>query len=150
MGEARRRGAKAKSPKGPRPAPTIAAKDLRDGEWVLTDPPGEPGMLFALNAGEAASADDREWFEAHPERSHRIRPCIAGEWPPAFADRFTHTAVRQIRRGQRYRLPLWAEGELGKGEAAAAAIFRLLVEQTEATMGRPMPPLREQPAMEDA
>jgi hypothetical protein len=74
---------------------------------------------------DQASEEDRVWFEAHPTRSHRVRPFIPGETPEADPIPPTHVAVRQVKPGIRVRLPLWLEGEPGPGEFAARRLFEL-------------------------
>ena len=48
--------------------------------------------------------DDHAWFAAHPERSFRLRRIYANEYPPEFFAS-THVIVRQIKPGNRDKLP---------------------------------------------
>jgi hypothetical protein len=94
----------------------------------MTAPPVPDAWGDAL---EAASEDDRLWFEAHPHRQHRIRPYRPGEWPchmPATHLGWHHfTAVRQVAPGVRMRLSFQAEGQPASGEHAASRIFQLVL-----------------------
>jgi len=91
----------------------------------------------AVDALEAASEDDRLWFEAHPHRQHRIRPYMPGEGPPGHPDpvpRPGHglfVAVRQVKPGIRMRLSFDAEGEPATGEYAASRRVALLLERNQ-------------------
>ena len=59
-------------------------------------------------AMEAASDDDRLWFDARPRRRHRIRPLIPGELPLCGIPGEGRWIIvtRNIRPGVRVRLPL--------------------------------------------
>jgi hypothetical protein len=77
---------------------------------------------------EAASEDDRAWFEAHPERSYRVRPHISGEWPDGALNRLPqgqgwYTVVHQVSPGVRMRLPISLHAEPEPGERAASRLF---------------------------
>lgn len=60
-------------------------------------------------------ADDAAWFQAHPDRSHRLRGLLPGElesFPPDAApsaglpdDHEIQIVIRQIQPGQRIRVP---------------------------------------------
>jgi hypothetical protein len=84
-----------------------------------------------LDAIDAASEDDRLWFEAHPRRQHRIRPYRPGEGPPGYETPQPRlgwrwfVVVRQLRAGVRMRLSFQAEGQPATGEHAAARIFQI-------------------------
>ncbi|WP_043367504.1 hypothetical protein [Belnapia sp. F-4-1] len=87
----------------------------------------------AVDALEAASEDDRLWFEAHPHRQHRIRPYKPGEGLPGHPDpaplpgHGLFVAVRQVQPGMRVRLSFYAEGEPATGEYAASRRVTLLL-----------------------
>jgi hypothetical protein len=87
----------------------------------------------AIDAIDAASEDDRLWFEAHPRRQHRIRPYRPGEGPPDHQMPEPRlgwrwfVVVRQIRAGVRMRLSFQAEGQPATGEHAASRIFQLVL-----------------------
>jgi hypothetical protein len=49
------------------------------------------------------SADDRDWFAAHPGRRCRIRPARDGESPIAGVVANEHVIVLQIKPGTRFR-----------------------------------------------
>lgn len=55
-------------------------------------------------ASDAASEDDRQWFEAHPKAKARVRPCVFGEIPTPHRE--YPVLVRQIKPGMRMREPL--------------------------------------------
>jgi hypothetical protein len=65
-------------------------------------------------------ADDRQWFEAHPTRSHRFRGLFPGEMAAAIAEQtaevipppsgFSAVIVRQLEPGTRRRVPVGANG----------------------------------------
>ncbi len=59
-------------------------------------------------------ADDAAWFQAHPDRAHRLRPLLKGELEsfPAAAvptalpsDHEIQIVIRQVEPGQRIRMP---------------------------------------------
>jgi hypothetical protein len=81
-----------------------------------------------LAAGTPWSEDDRRWFEAHPERSHRLRGAFFGEWPE---DEKWHTVIRQTAPGSCQRLPIRLPDPCPEGEApeaAAWALFDVVIE----------------------
>jgi hypothetical protein len=90
-----------------------------------------PSQEMAFGPPDALwSADDRRWFGRNPNRSHRLRAALPGEWP----DGSSHTIVRQGAPGQRVRLPITASEPLPADdapEAAAWALFDLVVEHRE-------------------
>jgi hypothetical protein len=73
-----------------------------------------------ISTGTAWGEDDRAWFEAHPESSHRLRAALPGEWPEGGWDL---TVVRQLQPGERVRRPLRVEmlPDAPKDAAPAAA-----------------------------
>jgi hypothetical protein len=76
------------------------------------------------------SADDREWFARNPDRAHRLRAALPGEWPGGES----LTVIRQGKPGQRARLPITASAALPQDdapEAAAWAIFDLVIEHQQ-------------------
>jgi hypothetical protein len=105
--------------------------------WMRQIP--SQGIMFG--APDALwSADDREWFARNPDRAHRLRTALPGEWP----DGFTHTVVRQGEPGERARLPLTATEHLPEDdapEAAAWAMFDLVIEHRQRGSGEI--PMRE-------
>ena len=83
---------------------------------------------------QAASQDDAAWFEAHPNRSHRIRWSHKVELEEtvrpatASASSIPYTVVRQVRPGHRLQLSCWSASELTDTEALGHALFVLLLE----------------------
>ena len=83
------------------------------------------------------SRDDREWFQANRDRSHRVRPRFPNEWfvEPADAEGLDLdlVAVRQVEPGWRMRAPFelpaspWRERfrAAAETEAGAHALFDL-------------------------
>lgn len=59
-----------------------------------------PGLDMAVE--QSASKGDHRWFEAHPERSHRIRERIAGELGELLPT-CKHVVVVKIRPGKHAR-----------------------------------------------
>jgi hypothetical protein len=83
---------------------------------------------------EAASEDDRAWFEANPNRSFRARPQVPGEWPAGALSRLPHgqfwfTVINQVKPGVRMRLPISVEAEPDPDERAASVLFALATER---------------------
>jgi hypothetical protein len=80
------------------------------GMSIYLDPTSAAGAMVAkgapLSTGTAWGEDDRTWFAAHPERSHRLRAALPGEWPEGGWDL---TVVRQLQPGERVRQPLKRE-----------------------------------------
>jgi hypothetical protein len=67
--------------------------------------------------------DDRNWFEANPNRSHRVRPSFPGEFE---GDHELLVIVRQIEPGQRIRLVVNLEAPpIPDVESVAHALFDL-------------------------
>jgi hypothetical protein len=98
-------------------------------------------MYFAPQPPAPWAADDRDWFAAHPDRSHRLREAYPGEWP-AEAGNMLHAVVKQMQRGERLRLPITMTAGLLEGprgnwtaddlpEEAVWAIFDLTMEATK-------------------
>jgi hypothetical protein len=85
-----------------------------------------PGLSAdQIAATESASDDDRNWFNDHPDRQHRIRRGHFGE-VPAHPDYLTLIAVRQVTPGVRIRLSFYSASPLPTEElpeAIAAAAF---------------------------
>lgn len=69
--------------------------------------------------------DDRAWFAAHPDRSHRVREVIPGEFPMEAPDGFVgHVVVRQMQPGFRQRLGFaWSQRLDDPPEAWCHALF---------------------------
>lgn len=102
-----------------------------------------PSAGVRISILEPWLADDRRWFAAHPERTHRVRDAFPGE-----ARRGTHVVVRQIAPGARKRLaftpgpdlPVSTE-ELNRRDVFGWATFDLLSEA--AAKSRPnVPPAK--------
>lgn len=55
---------------------------------------------------DRVSAEDRDWFEAHPGEEYRMRPAVPGEFWPSDAAWITHVVVRQVLPGFRLRFPM--------------------------------------------
>lgn len=83
-----------------------------------------------IAATESASDDDRNWFNDHPDRHHRIRRGHFGE-VPAHPDYLTLIAVRQVTPGVRIRLSFYSTSPLPAEEVpeviAAAAFAQMLM-----------------------
>jgi hypothetical protein len=86
-------------------------------------------MYFVPKPAEVWSADDRDWFAAHPDRSHRLREAFPGEFSADFAN-CSHVVVEQMEPGARMRVPMSPELlEAGDPpEEAIWAIFELVRE----------------------
>ena len=97
-------------------------------------------VILAVHLPRSTSSwarDDREWFEANRDRSHRVRPRFPNEWlaEPADAEGLDlHlVAVRQIEPGMRTRVSFtlpaspWLERfrAAATTEAGAHALFDL-------------------------
>jgi hypothetical protein len=85
---------------------------------------------FAPDTPTPWSENDREWFEAHPDRSHRLRRAYLDEFP----EKVEHAVVRQLAPGQRVRVGLTVPPLLPQDEApeaAAWAIFDVVAESTQ-------------------
>jgi hypothetical protein len=87
--------------------------------------------------------DDREWFAAHPDRTHRVRPAFPGE-----VKQGTHVVVRQIAPSLRKRIPFSPRAdlpvsteELNRRDIFGWATFDLLSEA--AAQGRAVVPPAE-------
>lgn len=95
-------------------------------------------LYFRPRPSEPWAADDRDWFAAHPDRSHRLRAAYPGEWPPAQAT--PYTIVKQRRPGVRQRLGIRITAELLElgepPEEAVWAMFDLATEAAENGTGR--------------
>lgn len=60
-----------------------------------------------LTPMDFATHDDRRYFEAHPEATHRVRALVPDEFFPLIvADEYTHVLVTQLAPGLRARLPI--------------------------------------------
>src|SRR5260370_30668258 len=74
---------------------------------------------------EAASLDDRGWFDRHPGRKHRLRPGWPGE---LGAPSGAWVAIRQLEPGVRYRTPFHFRclpPVVEPGEGFAARVFEV-------------------------
>jgi hypothetical protein len=81
------------------------------------------------DAQSLAVSLDKDWFQSHPHRSHRIRRAIAGESPGVPPG--CYVAVRQVQPGFRLRLHFAAAAPLPQDEAPehiAHALYDLLQE----------------------
>ena len=82
--------------------------------------------------GVTTETDDREWFEANPDRNYRLRDYIEGETPiplKAKPGEKIAVAVRQIKPGMRQRsvLRLRADADIHlPSEQLAQAAFECL------------------------
>lgn len=73
------------------------------------------GFYSASQSDNAESwkADDREWFENHPGRTHRIRKEYPGEFPniehhSPYKSHVKACVVRQVEPGDRFKQPVSA------------------------------------------
>lgn len=75
------------------------------------------------------SEEDRQWFEAHPDRCHRIRTARPGEWDHLAGTAYcpVGTAIRQLEPGARLRVPigLLDESLCEAGEEEAHEVFSI-------------------------
>jgi hypothetical protein len=80
----------------------------------MIDPHMPDELAAILQNCVAASDDDRLWFERHPARNHRLRHPIGGEAELTRAGLpdsvIPLVAVRQLRAGERVRVPISAPG----------------------------------------
>lgn len=68
----------------------------------IVEPP--PEIAAAI---DRISADDREWFEAHPGVDERIRPAGPHEfWPHFDSATVKYVIVHQVWPGYRLKLPI--------------------------------------------
>jgi hypothetical protein len=70
-----------------------------------------PNAWVLAGTDEAGSRADSAWFQAHPYRSHRVRPLTRGErgafGAVSLGNReFTHAIVRQVEPGSRMKCPI--------------------------------------------
>jgi hypothetical protein len=87
-----------------------------DGSATISGHYFAPGKTPSdLDAQTLAVRLDREWFQSHPRRSHRIRRAIAGESPGVPPD--CYVAVRQMQPGLRLRRHFATAAPLPQGEA---------------------------------
>jgi hypothetical protein len=90
---------------------------------------------------QAASQDDDAWFEAHPNRTHRVRrphEIELSETRPATgtpASALPYVIVRQVQPGFRLRMLIWSVIEVPDAEATGHALFDLSIRQP---LGRPL------------
>jgi hypothetical protein len=87
-------------------------------------------VYLAHDAATPWAEDDCMWFEAHPDRSHRLRRA----YPEEFPEKVEHAVVRQLAPGQRYRIGLTVPPALPQDEApeaAAWAIFDVVAESIQ-------------------
>jgi hypothetical protein len=85
--------------------------------------------------------DDAEWFEARPDRSHRLREPFDGEvdatfggrLPPAPPGHRVVIIIRQVEPGRRVRLPFFANNEVPvpDDEQILHGLFDSIGQQTE-------------------
>jgi hypothetical protein len=91
-------------------------------EWIFA-----LGIYLIVDQPEPAHVrDDREWFEQHPRRTHRLRPAH----PSEAAARWV--AVRQVRPGYRHRVGFDPPFDPPDLEAYAHALFDLIAEAAQA------------------
>jgi hypothetical protein len=72
----------------------------------------DPAKTTLSTSETAWKADDAEWFEQNPKRTHRLRKPLDGEFPTSVLDGRPHghhltVVVRQVRPGMRVRVPFW-------------------------------------------
>jgi hypothetical protein len=84
-----------------------------DGQAIIRRAGLPPGRAKLFTQGTAWKADDAAWFDAHPDRSHRLRELIGDEaavsgfrMEQQMPERHEmQVLVRQIEPGKRARLP---------------------------------------------
>ncbi len=87
-------------------------------------------LPHVIAACEAASAADRAWFKANPDRSHRIRRAFFGE-TPQHPDLLGFVVVRQVALGVRVRALYLRQPPSPPHEATedeAASLFRKIMD----------------------
>jgi hypothetical protein len=108
---------------------------------------GMPGRPLPVLSDGPWKKDDAAWFNAHPNRSHRIRTPYPGEFKgkkfPPFDPPPTHefqVLVRQVEPGQRVKLVFCRnmEVELPDVEAILHAIFDIEASSSDGDKGRPI------------
>jgi len=70
----------------------------------------DPDRTIIYMEASPWKSDDANWFEANPDRTHRLRPSFDGEFPPETFGNIrpgnrTSVIVRQVEPGRRIRLP---------------------------------------------
>jgi hypothetical protein len=70
-----------------------------------------PNARVLAGTDEEGSRGDSAWFQAHPNRSHRVRALTRGEREAfqavSLSDAaFTHAIVRQVEPGSRMKCPI--------------------------------------------
>jgi len=107
---------------------------------VIEIPCYSPSAPGASDAEVLARKLDRLWFQANPDRHHRIRRAIDGELPEATAA--DYVVIRQVRPGVRIRWAFLPDKPLPAGEApedVAEALFDTIVEdRARCELGRPL------------
>ncbi|WP_156373199.1 hypothetical protein [Pseudorhodoferax sp. Leaf267] len=83
-----------------------------------------------------ASAVDRDWFEARPKRTLRLRLRLPAEFAAS-----THVLVVKLSPGDRMRVPLTPQGPAAYVESmmSNAPVAPLVEKGLAATLGRVMP-----------
>jgi hypothetical protein len=124
------------------PPPTFKkARDLapaRGGQAgrILRRDPGDATLEWRdlspreTEAVDHARAADAAWFEAHPRRSHRLRPGIPHELPRLTADMAAGSwfVVRQVAPGMRIKAIFTPPGPPPDVEEIGHAMFDLIGE----------------------
>ena len=80
------------------------------------------GVGFFIPEEPAHKRDDREWFAAHPTRSHRLRRAMVDEGWEGWV------IVRQIEPGTRHRVLFTSDLDLPDDEMLAHTLFDMLFE----------------------
>jgi hypothetical protein len=121
----------------------IAAADenVRDDLWRRGGVSQPPHALISV-LDHPWKKDDREWFEQHPERSHRARLPFAGEIAPERSGPAPEghrllVLLRQVEPGKRIKVGIFIANHLPPVpdiEAVAHALFDI------ATKREPIPP----------
>jgi hypothetical protein len=73
----------------------------------------ERGVRFSVLVLADPDDPDRQWFAAHPRRTHRLRAAMPHD--AVLGDGFTHVLVRQLAPGRRIRLPVIFTGPRPRG-----------------------------------
>ena len=99
------------------------ARARRIGDAAGMPEIADPRQVMVVGESE----EDRQWFEAHPDRSHRIRAARPGEWDHLAGTAYCPggatpgTAIRQLEPGARLRVPIGLLDEtLGEAEEQEA------------------------------
>jgi hypothetical protein len=125
-----------------RPWPGSSSKssnNTRSTKSVAKKPNKQKPPLANIKAMAAAREADAAWFEAHPRRSHRLRPAIVDELPGIDIEAVlggTWIAIRQLMPGFRAKMVFTPSEPPADDEATAHAHFDLCLKHTNKWLPR--------------